>query len=174
MEKKFIKFSENGTSMVINLAGGSETMDINSKEEGLKAIKKLLTDKKITTEEFSEMTAQILGAEKLPWSENKEISSFIDLLSTGGLLGKIITLAAMRALNDVMNVPSKQVEEACLEVCEVCGNHGIIYIKGGRTVNLNSKEEALYYLDEMKKRGDISEEEFQKVKTEVETSTLPE
>lgn len=174
MERSFIKFSDNGTSFVINLANGSETMDINSKEEGFSAITKFANEKKITPEEFAEMRDQILNAEKLPWNESKGVSISIGIMGGGNFLGEILTLAAMRSMDDIMASPDKPVESAYFEVCESCKKHGRIYTKKCYTGRLDSKKEAIFYLEELKKRKDITEEEFQKVKTEIETSPIPE
>lgn len=122
MERSFIKFSDNGTSFVINLANGSETMDINSKEEGFSAITKFANEKKITPEEFAEMRDQILNAEKLPWNESKGVSISIGIMGGGNFLGEILTLAAMRSMDDIMASPDKPVESAYFEVCESCKN----------------------------------------------------
>lgn len=165
MEKSFIKFSEDGTSFVINLAKGSETMDIESKEEGFKAITKLANEKKITPGEFTEMRDQLLEAKNLPWSESKSLSISIDLIGGGIGLGSIA---------DILEFSNKPVESAQFKVCPNCGKHGRIYTKDWYTSSLNSKKSALSVLEELKKDEDLTQEEFEKIKTEIETSEIPE
>jgi len=168
MEKSFLKFSENGTSFVINLANGSETMEITSKEEGFKAIVTLIGDKKITPKEFSEMRGQILGAEKLPLGGPKNVSISIAIVGDDFLTGK-----GPLTIGDIMARPEKPVKVAYFKVCESCGKHGRIYTKTSFTSEITSQKEAIFYIEVLKKRKNVTDEEFQKVKTEIEASTLP-
>lgn len=170
MEKSVLKFSEDRTSFVISLASGSETMDITSKEEGFKAITKLANDKKITPEEFSEMRDQIFNTEELPWSESKKI--LIGVVG-GDFLKSFLTGTGALYVSDIMARPEKPVEVAYFDICESCGKHGRIYAKKYYSFTLRSKRDAISCLKELKKCEVVTEEEFQKVKTEIEASTLP-
>ena len=170
-KKSVIKFAKNGLSFVIETTNGGETTEINSKEEGFKAITKLTADKKITPEDFSEMRDQILNAEKLPWSESREISVSIGILD-GNPLPEILTGSIMSFMSDITDHPDEPVEIAFLKMCNSCHKHGRIYTKTYYTGRLDSKKEAIDSLEEFKKRGYVSEEEFIKVKSEIEASTL--
>lgn len=170
MKKNFIKFSEVGTNFMIYFVNGKESIEIDSKEEGFEAIVKLAKEKKITPEEFSEMSDQILSAEKLQWSE----SSGLPISFGGEILGRILTLIAMHSLDDIIANPENPIKIAYFDVCKSCKKHGRIYAKKCYTGRLDSKKEAHFYLLELKKKEDITEEEFLKVKAEIDASPIPE
>lgn len=154
--KNFIEFSEDGTSFVIKFANGFKTLEIGYKEEGIEAIIQFASNKKITPEEFAEMRDQVLNAEKLPWNE---------------FMGEPLTLAAINSIANIMAYP-KPVELAYFEVCPFCKKHGRIYTKTCYTGDLYSKRKAILYLNALGES--LTKEEFQKVKTEIETSPIEE
>lgn len=167
--KNLIEFSENGKSFVIKFANGKESMDIESKREGFKAIAKLAQNQKISIDEFNEMRKQITEAENLPVEVKTEEDDFLDDLND-----IVSLLAIMEMLHEFSPRPKEPVEEAYFHICEECKKHGVIYGRDFRTGQITSKKEAFIYLDALKKRENITEAEYLKVKAEVEASSLSE
>jgi hypothetical protein len=172
--KNSITFSEDGTSFVINFASGSESLDICSKEEGIKAIDQLVKEEKLTSEDRVDMRNQILEAENLPWSaDRKSRRSFSDFMGNN-LFFEIALLGSLLSLGDRYAEPDEPVEEAYLKICPKCNNHGRIYVKNGFTSDLGSKAHAMEALNKLKDINEVSAEEFEKVKKQIEESSLPE
>lgn len=155
--KNKIEFSKDGTSFSFIFSDNSEVIEINSKEAGFKAILDLASKLKITTEEYGEFQKQILQAENLPWGEPiRNITIVIGVISDSVLP------------KDTIPKNYKPVEIACFKKCKCGGNHGRIYCKKVFTDLLHGKEEALLSLDKLKKGDYLDDNEFIKVKTEIE------
>ncbi len=172
--KNSLTFSEDGTSFIINFASGSESLDIYSKEEGIKAISILAKDSKITDEDHIAMRDQILEAENLPWSADKKTGRLFSDFAFSSIIFEIALLGSLISLGDRHAAPDKPVKEAYLRVCPSCENHGRIYTKKGYTNDLESKTYAIAVLNKLKESNEVSEEEFEKVKKQIEESSLPE
>lgn len=172
--KNSLTFSEDGTSFIINFASGSESFDIYSKEEGINAIDKLVNEAKITIEDYADMRDKILEAKNLPWwsDERKSRRSFSDFMGNN-LFFEIALLSSLLSLGDRYAEPDEPVKEAYLKVCPSCENHGRIYTKKGYTNDLESKTYAIEVLNKLKETNKVSEEEFEKVKKQIEESSLP-
>lgn len=164
MKKNRIECQNDGKEIIIKFSDGSESLSLESKREGLLAINNLLGSKKITNEEFSEMSHQILNQENLPWEVE---DSTIDLLDR--LLGNLFLLSS---ISDILKQPNEPVEIAYFEPCKNCNNHGRIYAKQCFSSDLNTKEVAFACLEHMKKLGHLDDSEFEKVKKEIENSAL--
>jgi len=167
--KNKIEFSKDGTSFSFIFANGSESLEINSKEAGFRAITDLAKKDKITVEEFGEFRDQILQAENLPWNESQKINVNIGFIRG---LGSLAELVLLTSLSDLLDEPDEPVEIAYLKICD-CGHHGRIYCKDLYTGQFSSKEHGMHYLANLKEEGEINSEEFDKVKTEIESSSLP-
>ena len=171
MKKNEIKFSESGTSFTFIFASGSESLEISSKEEGFKAITNLASEKKITPEEFTAFRDQILGAEKLPWSENRKTKRRIPFPVIPALLGLAILSAV---IDDEDESHDEEVKKACFRVCPNCGKHGkLILREEWSSSNLSTKAMAFCALEEARKRDLVTDEEFEEVKSQIEKSSLP-
>jgi hypothetical protein len=165
MEKNCIEFTNGGKEFIIKFADGAESLAIESKIEGFEAITKLAQKKKITVDEFSEMRDQILKSENLPWDKKSiSIGIVIDSLSLEFLL--------VSSFLDFLESQTEPPEIAYLKLCEKCGNHGKIVAREGYTGDFNTKKIALIYLDKLKKEGYVNDDEFTKVKSEIEESAL--
>ena len=160
-----LQFSADGTEFIFKFADGSESAAILTKSAGFEAITDLIRREKISVSEFSKFREEILDAENLPYSEEdlETIPSFIGL---DGFLMSLMSLMEMR------HAPDEPVTVAYYAMCDCGGNHGRIYSKTAFTIRLDSKEEALFYLDHMKKEEIVNEEEYLKVKSEIEASKL--
>lgn len=179
MKKNLIKFSEDGTEFVIQFKNGKESDSFDSKKEGFKAITELAQEKKITPAEFTEMRDQILEAEKLEWSTDHTISIEIPVMGhplagLSGMLGFMKFMDSMSGLTDILMSPDKPVEVAYFEPCKNCKKHGRIYTKKYFTGDLRSKKQAFDHLTEMKEKNYLSDDEYTKVKAEIEASELSE
>lgn len=171
MNKNVIKFSEDGSEFQFLFIGGGESDFYSSKKEGFKALTDLSQKGKITVEEFSEIRNQILDSENLPWDEGREIT--VAVIGGGiGLLGEMLLGSSLSSLADVLAQPDEPVEVAYFKPCD-CGKHGRIYCKTGHSKNQTSKKYALGCLDHFKEEGHITEDEYSKVKAEIEASSLP-
>lgn len=165
MKKNCIEFTDGGKEFIIKFANGAESLAIESKKEGFEAITKLAQEKKITVDEFSEMRDQILHAENLPWDE-KEIS--IGIIVDSSLLEFLLLSSFLESLDSQEEPP----EIAYLKLCEDCGDHGKICARTCYTPDFRSKKVALSILNGLKDDGDVNDEEFEKVKLEIEQSAL--
>lgn len=170
MGKNVLQFSEDGTEFHFIFANGSESLSYGSKEEGYKAIADLANSKKITVKEFREMRDQILSSEKLPWTEPSK-------RSFPGALGLLLALASIPFIEEIsesfQTLGDDPVEIATFKLCG-CGKiHGRIFLKnGGGSSLLESKQFAFFMLDSMKKANHVTDEEFEKVKLEIENSGM--
>ena len=164
MKKNSITFSEDGSSFSFNFADGSEKLEIASKEAGIKAIIDLVKNAKISPREYEEFCEQILQAEELPWGETKKIQIVV-----GGFGLSLLNLLSQLS----SDVPDQPVKTAYFKVCE-CGNHGKILCKKCMSGDIFCKEHGRFNLQRLKDENEISQEEFDKVKAEIENSSLPE
>lgn len=168
--KNVLQFSENGTEFHFIFANGGESVSYESKEAGYKAIADLANNKKITLKEFGEMRNQILLAENLPWGEPVK-------RPFSGTIGLLLGLSAMSIISEISEsmqaLEEDPVEVATFRLCD-CGKlHGRIFLKdGGGTSLLENKQQAFSALDAIKKAGHMTDEEFEKVKLEIENSGM--
>ncbi len=157
-------------SFVIHIKEDSfKTDEIFSKEEGYKIITQLKNSGKITAINSSALIKEIIDAEELPWSEQKKDSVYF---MNNPFVRTILIHSAIAALID-MTDSLETVEVAYLKMCDRCHLHGKIYTKNCYTDSLGSKEEAFLCLNELKSMEYVTEEEFRKVTTEIQASTLP-
>jgi len=167
--KNKIEFSKDGKSFSLLFSNGLEILEFNSKQAGFKAITDLAQKSKITVEEFGKFRDQILQAEHLPWDETKKTNVEIGLPGGLGLLAGLILLSGM---SDLSNEPDEPVETAYFKMCDCGGNHGRVYCKDCYTGQFSSKTHGIHYLADLKKEEEITSEEFDKVKAEIESSSL--
>ncbi len=172
--KNSLTFSEDGTSFIINFASGSESLDIYSKEEGIKAISILAKDSKITDEDRDAMRDQILEAENLPWVADKKTGRLFSDSAFSKIFLEVALLSSFLSLGDMYAAPDEPVEEAYLKVCSNCKKHGRIYAKKCYTNDLDSKANAMEVLNKLKELDEVSSEEYEKVKKQIEESALSE
>jgi hypothetical protein len=173
--KNSLTFSEDGTSFIINFASGSESFDIYSKEEGIKAISILAKDSKITDEDRTAMRDQILEAKNLPWwSTDKKTGRLFSDSAFSKIFLEVALLSSFLSLGDTYAAPDEPVEEAYLKVCSNCKKHGRIYTKKCYTNDLDSKANAMEVLNKLKELDEVSSEEYEKVKKQIEESALSE
>ena len=176
-KKNSIKFSEDGTEFKFIFADGTESIEFQSKEAGFKAVADLANKKKITVGEFGEIRDQIFQADNLPWSEKKKVSISVGILGDfgilGGLLAKMAEVETLSSLLDLAHAPEEPVETAYFKMCDCGGDHGRIYCKECYTGMINSKKQAMNYLNELQGKEFITVEEIVKVREEVEGSKLP-
>lgn len=160
MEKNSIKFSDNGSEFNFIFVDGAKSISYKSKSAGFEAVTNFVMERKITVEEYREFQKQILQAKDLPWAypTRKVVISVF----RGDIFDFLESLIAS----------DEPVEIATFTKCPCGENHGRIYCKGGHTVVVPSKNEAFSALDVLRKENHISDEEFEKVKNEIETEML--
>jgi len=163
-----LEFSTDGTEFIFRFADGSESPAFKSKDAGFESLSDLVRKHKISDAESSKMRDEILDAENLTWKEKSENPETITIV----IGGFDPTLSMLMAFLAMATAPDEPVEVACLKMCDCGGSHGRIYCKTAFTCRLDSKEEALFYLDHMKKEEIVNEEEYLKVKSEIEASIL--
>lgn len=183
MEKNSIIFSEDKTSFHFIFAGGKESDNFQSKKAGFEALVDLANQERISYEEFVEMRDQIFKTDELAWSEPKKHSISVEVISMPGMFGGfgfpgfggglLESFMALESLSRMLHSPDEPVEVAYFKMCECGGNHGRIYFKAGYTGTIGSKKHAINYLNELKEKKLITDEEITKMKTEIEGSKLP-
>ena len=167
--KNVIEFSKDGKSFAIKFANGKESLDIESKKEGLEVINKLIRNKKISLEEFKEMAQQIIEAKELPDKVKEEKDDFLE-----GLIEFMSLMMMKEMLHEICPLPDEPVKEAYLRIYEKCQKYGVIYGLTFIAGPITSKKEAIMYLEKLKKEGGINEAEYGKIKAEIEASPLNE
>lgn len=166
MEKNVINFSDNGSEFNFVFAGGGESTSYNSKIAGFEALDDLFKKGKITEDDVKEMRNIILYSPKLPWTNpSKQI-----IVVVGGNM--IDLFKALNRFKNSISTPDEPVEVATFKKCVCGGNHGRIYCKDGHTVVTASKNESLSELDVLRKENHVNDEEFEKVKAEIEKELL--
>ena len=181
MTKNYLEFSPSGTEFKIFIDGEKGSKSYASKEAGFKALTELIKNTgKITPDEFNQMRDQILVAEKLPWSEKVTVQVSImgspfGISPFGGFFGGPAGLfEAISILDQIEDLDSSEVfsEVAQFVMCPCGGNHGFINGKVFCSDALESKEDALSFLENLKKDSKVSDEDYLRVKSEIETSKL--
>lgn len=167
--KNVIEFSKDGKSFAIKFANGKESLDIESKKEGLEVINKLVRNKKISLEEFKEMAQQIIEAKELPDKAKEEKDDFLE-----GIMGFISLMAIAETLKEIFPFPDEPVKEAYLYICKKCQKHGAIYGRNFQIGPFYSKKQANICLEQIKKEESITEAEYAKLEAEIEASPLKE
>ena len=168
--KNHLEFSKNGSEVKIIFARegkGKESDSFESKKTAFEALKDLTNQKRLNPEEFAQMRDKILEKEELPWEES---GIGIEVLSIG--IGGPFGL--MEALSRAMS-SEKPVKESSFTMCSCGKNHGKIRtVKGGITPPINSKEEAIEYVEHMIKEKHITKKEASKIMEQIKNSTLEE
>jgi hypothetical protein len=183
-----LKFSEDKKTFTLVLAmnEGTETPVYRSKEKGFRVITALANNGNISPTDFRKFRDQILKTDELPWGEPKPSNLPSSILA--GLLissssgfglsgfdfgGPSRNFSELMSILDFFAVPDKPVDIAYLKMCDCGSNHGRIYCKKCYTTLLDSKEQATMGLNLLKERNEISDDEFKKIKAEIEASRLP-
>jgi len=167
-----IKFSEDGRRFSINFEKSPDIVIISSKFEGIKLISNLTEKKELTLKEFTDMFRDILTANNLPITTTGEIIVTVGIIEMN--LVEILIIDAMQRVDDIMAIPVNPVDIAFLKVYELGQKKCCrIYTTKDYSARLYSKNEALTALDKLKEMGDVNDEEFLKVKMEIEESSLP-
>lgn len=160
--KNFLEFSEDGKTCTVKFSNGAESLEIESKHDGIQALADMARQGKITEEEFITMAEQIMDAENLP------------LIGDVMVVGIGFPLEILFELLDLPGcLPDEPIEETCLKVCE-CGKRSKIYTPRGWSSELMSKEHALACLNWLKEDNHVTEEEFSVLKKSIQESSLPE
>jgi len=166
-----LQFSADGSEFVFLFSTGTESTAFTSKKSGFEALVDLTKNGKIEAEEFDAMRDQIAYAENLPWEKSDpERMGFADFL-IGMMMSRSIS-SSISSILDRMHAPEEPVTVAYLKMCDCGGSHGRIYCKRVYTGRIDSKEEAMVYLNDLKEKGLVDDEEFAKVKSEIESSGL--
>ena len=163
----YLEFSTDKTEFIVMFSDGKESIAFTSKKSGFDAILDLAKESKISIGELSKMQDEILNAKNLSWEDSEpEGIIFINLLF------RMAMASSISSVLDRMHAPEEPVTVAYLKMCDCGRSHGRIYCKAAYTGRLDSKEEAMVYLNDLKEKGLVDEEEFAKVKSEIESSGL--
>ncbi len=191
MKKISLQFSENGKKVIIIFEEGKENSIIRLlKQSTIDKLIELLDNGNITQENYNSVLNEVVRAKNLPWGEpdlkRKDIIEIISIEGPSSMalgfgpppfmmegIGSQLDNLLLAALFNDDNEEPRQVDEAYLEVCPMCGKNGKIYTKMGRTGEILSKGHALKYVEYLINKGEINEKEVEKLKSEIENSTLP-
>ncbi|HWC57548.1 MAG TPA: hypothetical protein VG621_01150 [Candidatus Paceibacterota bacterium] len=162
MEGNQLVFSENGKTASIKFKTGFESLDFDTKEEALGAIRDCYAKGKISKEEQDVFIEQIVLAKDMP-SVPAGFSSFT------------------RALNSALfgdNLHEEKIENPYTEMCncDIKTPHAYIYNGNGEIVSLpfRFKSEGLVYVTYLQRRGCLSEKDTASLHALIDLLPLPE
>lgn len=170
-----LKFSSDGTEVLIIFADDKESIYFTSKEEIGNALKVLVQTERITKDDFVKLSTEIDNATNLPdGATDKKDSTHNFSIDGSSIFGLLSLLSTLSELGDTLNMPDEEVKEAYFKMCKCGQKHGRIYVKNGTTSAFSEKIIALKVVEILKKEGYISEQEVEKLNAEIKASELEE
>ncbi|HEY1041318.1 MAG TPA: hypothetical protein VGE63_01180 [Candidatus Paceibacterota bacterium] len=175
--KSKVELLQDGDGFAIKFSDGTHSQIFTSKKEGFELIKALADDNKLTSTEFRNLRDSILEKPEIPWTESSSGSAIeVTVISLGGFGGGPFgSMGFPFALAMILGGDRKEQREpvdiAYFDVC-ACGRHGQIVSKTKSSDDLWSQDDALDTLQSFKEENLIDDTEFEKLKKEIEESTL--
>ncbi len=179
-----IKFSADNSSAQVIFANGKETDFYTSQSEMIAALKEMKRAEKITAEQFTSFTQEILNNESMQWEDDSHGATISievhTILGGAGRKGDMMdTLSELFKFGsskkkDHKNKAAKEASGARFVICSTCGKHGSVITEAGEeSEGFTNIEDGIVITQALLADQKLSVEEASAVCGQIRESCLP-